>query len=242
MLEIRHTEKSNPKGIRNAYDVIFDSKGILLRDSFYLWIINLLNPTPGSQLIDIACGEGRLAKLAAQKGLNIIGLDFSYTGVLKASRLTPGISWINCDGERISLRDECTDYVTHIGSLEHFENAQVGANEIGRILKPTGLACIFVPNSFGIWGNIKTVLQTGDIFDDGQPLQRYATRRQWEFIFSKAGLKVKKVYGYNEIEPPATHQDLIWMIKKPQKFIRAFLSPAVPINLSNHFAFICSRV
>lgn len=242
MLEIRHTDKTDPGGIRSAYNDIFDTKGILLRDSFYHWVINLLKPVEGKLLVDIACGEGRLPILAAQKGLKVIGLDFSFMGVLKASAQTQTIGWISCDGEMISLRDACADYVTHIGSLEHFENTQAGANEIARILKPSGIACIFVPNSFGIWGNIKTVLQTGDIFDDGQPLQRYATRRQWEKIFLLAGLKVNRVFGYNEIEPPATRQDLLWMVSKPQKLLRALFSPAVPTNIANHFAFICSRV
>lgn len=241
MLEIRHTDKSDPDATRNAYNKIYSSTGILLRDSFYLWLIDLLKPVPGKLLVDISTGEGRLPVLAQKKGLRVVGLDFALAGLLKVSHQTSDIDWVTGDGEGLPLKDQCADYVTHVGSLEHYMNPVLGAGEIGRILKPHGKACIFVPNSFGIFGNIKTVWRTGDLFDDGQPLQRYATRRQWEILLENGGLKVERTVGYGEIETPRTRQDLLWMIKKPQKFLRAVLALATPLNLANHFAFICTR-
>ena len=241
MIEIRHTNKSQNNATREAYNEIYNGKGILLRDSFYLWLIDLLKPTPGKLLLDISCGEGRLPVLAQNKGLKVAGLDFAFAGLRKVAHQAKDVVWITGDGEKLPFKDQFADYVTHVGSLEHYMNPERGVREIARVLKPDGKACVFVPNSFGVLGNIKHVWLTGDVFDDGQPLQRYASRRQWETLLEDNGLNIEKTVGYGEIEPPRTRQDLMWMIRKPQKLLRAVLVLAIPTNLANHFAFICTR-
>jgi hypothetical protein len=91
-------------------------------------------------------------------------------------------------------------------------------------------------------GNIQYVWRTGDIFDDGQPLQRYATRRAWERLLTDGGLSIEKVLGYGEVDFPRTSQDLIYLIKKPHKIVRYMLSAVIPLNLMNQLVFICTRV
>jgi len=242
MIEIRHEQMDHREAIRQAYDDIYANQGILHRDSFYLWLINLLKPQAGQTLVDISCGQGQLVVLARQMGLLGIGLDFSIDGLKKGYLCLPQSIWAVGDGECLPLQDNCTDYVTHIGSLEHYSNPDLGAKEIHRILKHGGKACILLPNAFGLLGNIRHVLRTGDVFDDGQPLQRYGTRLFWESILSINGLKIEKTIGWGEVEFPRNSQDTIQLIKHPQKFIRYILSPLIPLNLVNHFVFICTRV
>ena len=240
MLEIWHSDKES-SATQKAYNDIYSGQGLLQRDSFYLWLISLLKPKPGRLLLDISCGQGRLVTLARQQKLTTMGADFAIEGLRVGIQRAPQSGWLAGDGECLPLADRSVDYVYHIGSLEHYLHPALGASEINRVLKPDGCACILLPNAFGIWGNIKHVWQHGEIFDDGQPLQRYATHRTWTNLLQGAGLHIQRTIGYGEINYPRTWQDVRWMLLRPQKVIRGVISLITPLNLSNHFVFICKR-
>ncbi len=241
MLEIRHEGMGSRLDTQQAYSTIYRGDGILLRDSFYLWLVSLLEPKAGRRLLDISCGEGRLVVLAERSGVQATGLDFAIEGVRKGHKQASGSGWVVGDGECLPIPDRSIDYITHIGSLEHYMNPEMGAREIARILKPDGKACILLPNAFGLLGNIRHVWSTGEIFDDAQPLQRYATRRTWEALLVDNGLRILKTYGYSEIERPRTAADWRWLLLRPQKILRLAISRLIPLNLINHFVFLCSR-
>ena len=241
MLEIRHENIDDFNNLQRGYDDIFSGQGLQHPDSFYLWLINLLKPVPGRCLIDISCGQGRLTILAKQKGLQAIGLDISMGGLLKARHSCAEIDLSAGNGECLPLKSACADYVMHIGSLEHYLDPCLGAQEIARVLKPGRLACILLPNAYGLLGNVQFVARHGDIHDDGQPLQRYATRRCWETLLTDAGLIVQCVLPYGEVVFPRTKKDAIYMLTHLRKLLRLLILPIIPINLSNHLVYLCSR-
>lgn len=241
MLEIRHEGMQALSNTQQAYNNIFHSSGLMQRDSYYLWLLHLLHPEPGQTLLDISCGQGRLVTLAQRMGLQAFGIDFSFAALLQGQADCTEAQWGVGNGEQLPLPDQCMDYVTHIGSLEHYIHPQNGANEIFRVLKPGGKACILLPNAYGLLGNIKHVLQKGDIFDDGQPIQRYATRNTWSKMLENTGLRIQQTIGYGEVEWPHTKTDFQWLFARPHKIIRLLLTQFIPLNLSNHFVFICTR-
>ncbi len=241
MLEIRHRTVLEPGTTQAAYDRYFQAHDMSARESFYLWLISLLDPTPGARLLDISCGQGQLVKLAAQLGLNATGVDFALAGLRKGQRSAPAAQWLAGDGERLPFADGVMDYVTHIGSLEHYEHMAQGAREIARVLKPTGRACILLPNAFGLLGNIRYVYHHGEIFDDGQPLQRYATRQTWSALLEGSGLEIERLVAWGEVERPRTRADLMALARRPQRIVRAALAALTPLNLANHFVFVCRR-
>lgn len=238
MIEIRHQSMSNTAATQAAYNQIYRGEGILLRDSFYLWLISLLKPRPGRLLLDISCGQGRLVKFAQEQGLKATGMDFAEEAVRRAVGQSPQSGWAVADGERLPLSEACVDYVTHIGSLEHYQKPETGMREIARVLKPSGIACIFLPNSFGLLGNIKYAWKTGEIFDDGQPLQRYNTRGGWHQMLTANGLKPFRTLKY-EREWPRTWHDLRWYLARPTKLARLFVAGLVPLNLANFLVYLC---
>ncbi len=240
MIEIRHSNMISTEDTRLAYNQVYRDEGILMRDSLYLWLLDLLKPEPGRYLLDISCGQGRLVKFAQDKGLLAMGMDFSEEAVRLGLVDSPHSGWAVANGELLPIRDACADYVTHIGSLEHYQDPEAGMREIARVLKPTGSACVLLPNSFGIFGNIKHVWQTGQVFDDGQPLQRYNTRGGWHDMLAAVGLKTYLTYKY-ERAWPRTWADSGWYLSKPLKIVRLFMSWLVPTNLANCLVYICRR-
>ena len=241
MIEIRHEHIDSAAALRSAYDSIYRGEGINLGDSAYLWLASLLKPEKGRLLLDISCGEGRLVALAQEWGLHAVGTDSSMDGMRKGQASTPRPDYVLADGERLPFPDACADYITHIGSLEHYLHPQRGADEIGRLLKPGGRACVLLPNAFGLLGNVRYVLRHGEVFDDGQPLQRYATRRTWERLLLNGGLAIERVVGYGELQRPRTWADTRRLLLRPSKWLRALAVPLIPLNLANHLVFICAR-
>lgn len=240
MIEIRHPNMNEPSAIRRAYSQLYQHNDILLRDSFYLWLISLLRPQPGRILLDISCGQGRLVKFAQRQGLRAIGMDFAEEAIRKGLTESPESGWAIADGEQLPLPEASVDYVTHIGSLEHYQQPEAGMREIARVLKPSGLACVLLPNSYGLLSNVKYVWQTGQVFDDGQPLQRYNTRRGWHAMLVVNGLTPFRTLKY-EREWPRTWADVGWYLTRPTKLARLFIADFIPLNLANCFVYLCRR-
>lgn len=239
-LEVRHTEGPSTRWSKDTYEEIYSADEIRHPDSFYEWLLGLLDAKPGSRLLDISCGVGSLPRLASQAGLTAHGVDFSEVALQVAQREAAEVDWVVGDGELLPYANSSFDYVTHIGSLEHYTRPAAGTREIMRLLKPDGLACVLLPNTFGLLGNVWTALRTGRTFDDGQPIQRYAARLEWQDLLEAAGLKVIRTFKY-ESSPIHSLEDLRWYLTRPKNLIRLLLAPAIPLNWANYFVYLCSK-
>lgn len=237
-LEIRHVEDSHQS--KDAYERIYSKAEIRHLVSFYQWLLDLLDPLPGRCLLDISCGVGSLPRLAAQAGLRAHGVDFSEVALRIAHREAPAIYWVVADGERLPYPDAYFDYITNIGSLEHYVHPEAGVREIARVLKPDGRACILLPNTFGILGNVWTALRTGRTFDDGQPIQRYAARLEWQELLEAGGLRVVRTLKYEQAWP-RNFADVLWYLGHFKAIVRLFLGYLVPLNWANYFVYLCKR-
>jgi SAM-dependent methyltransferase len=142
------------------------------------------------------------------------------------------------DGESLPFGTGAFDRVTCIGSLEHFQDPLRGAAEMARLLRGDGLAVIHVPNSFGLRWNVLHAWRHGDVCDDGQPLQRYGTRRQWERLLAAAGLDVRQVVGYEgEIEG---WRDWLGVARHPSRLLIP-LGGRLPVDMASILIFLCRK-
>ena len=173
-----------------------------------------------------------------QRGLRAVGVDLSFQAVLAGSGQGVGLGVAN--GEQLPFSDAAFDYVTNIGSLEHYIDPQAGMCEITRLLTPDGLACILLPNSFSLMANFLCAWHTGRTSDDGQPIQRFAARYEWQDLLQANGLRVIRTVKY-ECERPRSRKDLQRYLRRPKSFIRLLLTPIIPTNLANSFVYLCVR-
>lgn len=243
MIEIHRDQLLDVTDSEQAYDQLytdaFSGRQTGQVVSRYLWLVSLLQARPGQSLLDVSCGNGYLLKAAAENQLGVHGLDISEVAISQAHHLAPGVPAVCGDAENIPFPDARFDYVTNIGSLEHYLHPESSVAEMARVLKPTGIALILVPNAYSLFGNIPYVWRHGDVFMDDQPLQRYATRGCWTQLLEENGLRVFKTLRY-ERELPRTWSDLKWQVRHPTKLLRALLSPFVPLNLTDSFVFLCN--
>lgn len=217
---------------------MYSTTGIRLLDSFYRWILRQVQPVAGRRLLDVACGEGVLLRFAQQiYHLDGYGVDLSATAVRIAQEEGRRLACV-ASGEGLPFASGSFDYVTCIGSLEHFLDMRAGVAEIARVLHPAGVACILVPNTYSILGNVYQAWKTGVSTIDPQPLQRYAARNEWAMLLEQSGLRVLRTVKY-EREPPDSLADGWWYLTHPRPLVRLLLTPWIPLNLASCFVYIC---
>lgn len=242
MIEIHRDPIHNVRDGLRAYDRLYErsftgpSTGQIA--SRYVWLVSLLDPQPGEHLLDVSCGNGYMLWAAAQSQLQACGVDISHVALVQAGELAPGVPTICGDAEALPFPGGQFDFVTNIGSIEHYLHPARGVAEMARVLKPGGIALILVPNAFSLFGNIFYVWRHADVFMDDQPIQRYATRGWWTRLLEENGLSVLKAMRY-ERELPRTWSDLRWHIRHPTKLLHALLGWAIPLNLTGSFVFLC---
>src|SRR5439155_7621264 len=143
------------------------------------------------------------------------------------------------NGEALPFLDRSFDLVLNLGSLEHYEQPEVGAAEMARVLCPGGRAVVLLPNIFG-YLHVLHVWRTGTVYDDGQPLQRYGTDAAWRQLLGANGLRVERVVKYQRALP-RTWPDLWWYIRHPRRFLQALVTPLLPTSAASSLVFICRR-
>jgi ubiquinone/menaquinone biosynthesis C-methylase UbiE len=240
-MKIKENPNLTQDDIARIYNELFKKQGQLRdSDAYYHWVLDRLAPIAGSRLLDVACGEGLLVEAARNRGVNGIGIDLSSLGTMLAHKRL-GTSLVSrANGEILPFADQSFDYVTNTGSLEHFIDPSAGVSEMIRVLKPNGQAAVVLPNSYYLVDIIWQVWRTGYSASHKQPLERFASFREWWDFLEDRGLRVGKAYKYNFCFP-RSKADLLWYRQHPRKILNLCLAPFIPYNFSNHFLYICSR-
>jgi SAM-dependent methyltransferase len=236
LLEMRHIE--DDRQLRDAYECRYDSEPIRHLDSFYRWILKLVRPQPGRRLLDVACGQGVIPDIAARQGVEAHGFDLSMRAVHPAGGVRAAL--IVADGEHIPYADRSFDYVTNIGSLEHYADPSRGAHEMARVLARGGRAFVLLPNTFG-FGNILHAWRYGRTLDDGQPIQRYAARFEWQALLEDSGLRTLITVPYERVWPSVL-RDVFWYLRNPKALVLLLATALLPLNLASCFVYVCRRV
>ena len=122
---------------------------------FALDLVNEAGLRPGERVLDVACGTGTIARLAAERvGLNgrVSALDVN-AGMLSVARFLPSavpIKWYETTAESVPLPDQSFDVVFCGLGLQFFADKSAALREMRRVLKPGGRVYIStpVPNAF----------------------------------------------------------------------------------------------
>lgn len=75
---------------------------------------------PGARVVDLGCGAGVPAtRELADRGLQVLGADFSAVQLRRARRLVPAARWVQADMAALHLRPASADAVVAFYSLIH---------------------------------------------------------------------------------------------------------------------------
>jgi SAM-dependent methyltransferase len=193
------------------------------------------------RLLDVACGQAGLVGKAREWGLEAYGIDQSEVALRDALPRLPASTLVVADGHALPFPCGYFDRVVNIGSLEHYLDPVAGAAEMARVLTDDGLACILLPNAYGLRTNVIHAWRSGKVYDDGQPLQRYGTRRQWQRLLEAGGLRVERVVGYESHGETARGiVGLVGLLRHPSRLMVPLVR-WLPIDMAAMHVFVCRK-
>jgi SAM-dependent methyltransferase len=191
-----------------------------------------LLPPPGSQTLDLGCGEGRLSHDLARLGHTVVGIDRSPALVEAARIAHPEITFEEADAAALPFADASFDCVVAFMVLQDTDPLDAVIGECARVLSTGGRLCFAVVhpvNSAGVFAG-----QTADapfiiegsyldesfyedaVARDGlamtfvakhRPLQRYAE------TLADAGFLIER------IREPAVPADVV-RLERTQRWLR----------------------
>jgi demethylmenaquinone methyltransferase/2-methoxy-6-polyprenyl-1,4-benzoquinol methylase len=144
-------ERPDPQAVVTMFDRIaprYDVMNTIMTGGLdRLWRRRALDAAglrPGSRLLDVATGPGRLALAAAARlqGRGVIGLDPSGQMLARArstaAREGLAVTWVQAAAEALPFADATFDTVTIAFGLRNLPDVAAGLREMARVTAPGG--------------------------------------------------------------------------------------------------------
>lgn len=105
-------------------------------------IVEAVGPAEGRRWLDVACGTGELAGMAATRGADVVGVDLA-PGLIETAKRNAAAAGLSIDfrvgdAEALDLPDASFDIVTSTCGAMFAPDQEATASELGRVTKPGG--------------------------------------------------------------------------------------------------------
>jgi len=110
-------------------------------------LLDIASLRPGEHVLDVACGTGIVARLAAEQvgeAGTVVGVDINPGMLTTARRISPAINWREGNAAALPLADATFDVAVCQQGLQFFPDRPAALREMRRALKPGGrlvIAC-----------------------------------------------------------------------------------------------------
>jgi SAM-dependent methyltransferase len=187
-------------------------------------LLDAAGATPGSRLLDVACGPGYVAAAAARRGSSVVGVDFSSSMVAIAAATNPELEFREGDAEKLDLPDSSFDAVVMNFGMLHLERPESAIAEAFRVLSPGGRYAFTVwdlPERAVAFGIILESIQAHGKMDvplpAGPPFFRFSDPEESKRTLTEAGF----VHAQT-IQVPQT-----WKVESGEALLATFQTAAV---------------
>jgi len=148
MNQILQQKKGLVKDVFNKvfkkYDLMNDLMSLGIHRIWKKDLIQIINPSNGKKLIDVACGTGDIAKLyleATNRDSRILCVDPNINMIKECKnnlKNFKNIKWKVCSAERINVPDNSFDFYTISFGLRNVKDLNKSLKEAHRVLKSGG--------------------------------------------------------------------------------------------------------
>ena len=150
------------------------------------FIINALDEyvAPGSNILDVGCGNGLISMSIGKSGHNVLGIDISEKAIKKAIEKNdlPNVNFAVAGAEQLSESETRYDAVICSEVLEHLNEPADLLKYIYKSMKDEGILIVTVPNGKGPRETLIT-----------KPVIAMQKKDNWVWAFVK---KIKAMLGY----------------------------------------------
>jgi ubiquinone/menaquinone biosynthesis C-methylase UbiE len=105
-------------------------------------VVGRLAPEPGDDLLDLACGTGAIAELAAERGARVTGVDLApvliETAKERAEELGLQIDYRVGDAEELDFPEGSFDKLSSTCGIMFAPDHEAVARELARVVRPGG--------------------------------------------------------------------------------------------------------
>ena len=130
--------------VYDKYDIMNDLMSLGVHRFWKKSLINMMNPSTNSKLVDVACGTGDIGKLFldnTNKNGEIVCVDPNQGMIDQGKQKLlnyKNIKWINSSAEKLPLENNIFDFYTIGFGLRNTKDLEKTLSEAYRILKPGG--------------------------------------------------------------------------------------------------------
>lgn len=212
------------------YHILYKNRNDKEAKAFIDNLIENLNLTRNSKLIDIGCGKGRHATYFNKKGMNVVGIDLATNSIKEAKKNTNTTLQFKVHDMREVFKENHFDIATNLfTSFGYFENQNDNIktlNAIANNLKKDGVLIIDFMNVYKVIHNLvnqekkiinnitfkikrriekKTVIKEilikdQDIKKEFKEKVDLLTLEDFSKLIQKAGLELINIFGNYKLE------------------------------------------
>lgn len=113
----------------------------------YEYALHFLQPKQSDKILDIGCGSGMFANLAAKSGAEVTGFDATAQLIEEAKLRNASIKFLTGEMEELPFTDNTFDIVTGFNSFQYATDVKHALSEAKRVLKDKGKLVVM------IWGD-----------------------------------------------------------------------------------------
>jgi SAM-dependent methyltransferase len=116
-------------------------------------LVATADPAPGDRVLDVACGTGNVALVAARRFTEVVGLDFApnllETARRRAAAEGTDITFVEGDAQALPFEDASFDVVLSVFGVQFAPDQERAAAELLRVTRPGGTIALanWVPGS-----------------------------------------------------------------------------------------------
>ncbi len=171
----------------------------------------------GMQVLDLCCGTGRVAAVAARRGALPTGVDFSSAMLAEARRAHTQLRFDEGDAERLPYPDHSFDAVAANFGIHHVPRPNQAIAETLRVLRPGGRV------AFTAWAmpaeNIAWRLLFDAIRAYGDLEAANAPPSGGNLGTTEAGLRLLQGAGFTDCRAEPVRRD--WLVAEPRDIVAA---------------------
>jgi SAM-dependent methyltransferase len=171
-----------------------DGLGKIKNSTFSTILDNIARFKKPGKILDVGCAFGHLLMLAAERGWNPYGIEFSnYAAAEVEKKIGKDKVWIG-DFVGLPISEQSFDIITMVDVIEHEYEVGLFLNKAWKLLKPGGMVVILTPDMDTL--SRKVLRKLWPHFNQEHLV--YFSRKSMDTVLAKNGFRIVNIGSFKK--------------------------------------------